>query len=105
MPFIDSKAPSKVRKVKDVWTADGLVLFWTAPRAKDEMNEAVRYVVYRFAKGEKQDLENPANIVAITPNTFYNLPYHSGKESYTYVVTALDRLSNESKSAKRKVKI
>ena len=27
---------------------DGYILFWTAPKAKDEMDKAVRYVVYRF---------------------------------------------------------
>jgi hypothetical protein len=33
------------------------------------------------------------------------LPYKDGKTKYTYVVTALDRLQNESKLVKRKVKL
>jgi UDP-N-acetylmuramoylalanine-D-glutamate ligase len=80
------------------------VLVWITPNKEDtkEMDKAVNYVVYRFAKGEKVNLEKAANIVAITPNTYYNLPKgDSGK--FTYVVTALDRLHNESKGKKVKV--
>lgn len=104
-PFIDDKAPSKVRKVKSVWTKDGPVLFWSAPKAKAEMDKAVRYVVYRFGGKEKVNLEDPSKIVAVTQNTFYPLPYADGKKSYRYVVTALDRLQNESKGVKKKVKL
>ena len=43
--------------------------------------------------------------MAITPETFLKLPYGDGREKYTYVVTALDRLQNESKGAKEKVKL
>ena len=35
----------------------------------------------------------------------YKLPYNEGAEKYTYVVTALDRLQNESKPAKIKLKL
>ena len=35
----------------------------------------------------------------------YKLPYNFGKEKYTFVVTALDRLQNESKPVKIKVKL
>lgn len=104
-PFIDNKAPGKVKKVKMFWTADGPVLFWTAPNAKDEMDKAVQYVVYRFAKHEKRNLNDASHIVAITRDTFYKLPYAGGKTTYQYVVTALDRLHNESKEAKKKVKL
>ena len=104
-PFIDDKAPAKVKKVKMVWTAQGPVLFWTAPSAKDEMDKAIQYVVYRFNKGEKVNLNDPSKIVAITRDTFIELPYENGKVKYQYVVTALDRLHNESKGAKTKVKL
>ena len=103
--FMDDEAPKKVRKLKTVWTEDGYFLFWTAPKYKDEMNRAVRYVVYRFDRKEKVDIEDPSYIVAITDNTFYKLPYEDGKTRYRYVVTALDRLHNESKSVKEKVKL
>lgn len=105
MPFIDGKAPGKVKKLKPIWTEDGYILFWTAPKAKSEMDEAVKYVVYRFAKGESVDLDDASHIVAVTPDNFYKLPYEDGSERYVYVVTALDRLQNESSAVKKKVKL
>lgn len=103
--FIDSKAPEKVKKVKPVWTGDGYVLFWTPAATEKEMDKAVRYVVYRFEGKEKIDLEDPSHIVAITRNPFYQLPYRKGRTKYRYVVTALDRLHNESKGVTKKVKL
>lgn len=104
-PFMDDKAPGKVRKLKPVWTADGYLLFWTPPKAKTEMDEAVQYVVYRFKNGEKINISDPSHIVKITRDTFYKLPYEDGKTKYQYVVTALDRLHNESKTVKKKIKL
>ncbi|MBQ8867625.1 MAG: family 10 glycosylhydrolase [Bacteroidaceae bacterium] len=104
-PFMDDEAPKKVKKMKVVWTTDGPVLFWTAPKAKTEMDRARQYVVYRFEKGEKVNLEDPSKIMTITSQTFYNLPYQGGEAKYTYVVTALDRLHNESKPVKKSVKL
>ena len=69
------------------------------------MDKAIQYVVYRFNKGEKVNLNDPSKIVAITRETFIELPYENGKVKYQYVVTALDRLHNESKAAKTKVKL
>ena len=105
MPWIDHKRPKKVRKLTALWTEDGYMLFWRAPRGKGEMDRACQYVVYRFAEGEPVDLEYAENIVAITPNTFYKLPYEDGNRKYTYVVTALDRLQNESKKVKKKIRL
>ena len=105
MPFLDNKAPKKPRKVKPVWTSDGYILFWTAPRGKKWGDVAVKYVVYRFAPGEKINTDDPTKMVAITTQTYLKLPYADGKHKYTYVVTALDRLQNESKGAKKKVKL
>lgn len=105
MPFMDDEAPKKVKKLKPVWTADGYILFWTAPKAKKEMDKAIQYVIYRFAKGEKVNLDDATKIVTLTRDTYYKLPYEDGKTRYTYVVTALDRLHNESKAVKKKVKL
>ena len=101
MPFIDGKAPKKVRKPKVINTQeDGNVLFWREPKGKGWKNQAVRYVVYRFNNGEPINIDDPSHIVAITPNTFYRLPARS--QHSTYVITALDQLSNESKIKKVK---
>ena len=105
MPFIDDKAPAKPRKVKPVWTPDGYILFWTAPKGKKWNDVATKYVVYRFANGEPITTEDPSHIVAITSDTMFKLPYVDGSTRYTYIVTALDRMSNESKAVKKKVKL
>ena len=105
MPFIDDDAPGKPSKVKPVWTSDGYMLFWKAPKAKKQDDEAAKYVIYRFAKGERINIDDPSHIVAITSDTWLSLPYVDGKTRYTYVVTALDRMANESKAVKKKVKL
>ena len=104
-PMSRCKDPKKPRKVKPVWTSDGLVLFWQSPKAKHWGDQVNKYVVYRFAKNEKINLDDPNHIVAITNNTFLNLPYQDGKQKYTYVVTSLDRVGNESEGAKKKLKL
>lgn len=103
--FMDNKAPKKVRKLKPIWTEDGYILFWTEPRYRDEMQRAVQYVVYRFRYGEACNIDDPSHIVAVTRNTFYQLPYEDGTRRYRYVVTALDHLNNESKIKAKSVKL
>ncbi len=102
MPHIDSTAPRKVKRLK-VLDIDGQkVLCWTAPKAKQWSDEAHKYVVYRFAKGEKANLDDASHIVAVTDNTHYELPVLP-RGKYYYYVTALDRMANESTSVKVKV--
>ena len=105
MSFIDKKTTNKVRGLKRVWTNEGYVLFWTAPKGKNWQTTAIRYVVYQFAKGEKVDINDASKIVAITSNTFWKLPYKDGKTKYTYAVTALNRLQNESKVRKKTIRL
>ena len=102
---MDNKAPGKVKKLAVIATDDGPVLMWTEPKAKTEMDKAMRYVVYRFGAKERMDLEDPSKIVAITRDSYLNLPYNGGNDTYVYVVTALDRLHNESKPVKKKIKL
>ena len=100
MPWIDKKAPKKVKKLKAVDFGQGPMLMWTAPKGKTWKDEAVRYVVYRFRKGERVNIDDASKIVAVTGLTSYELP--AEKDKSTWVVTALDRLSNESKIKKVK---
>ena len=102
---LPANTPDKVRKLMKVETKDGPVLFWTAPKSKKELDKAVQYVVYRFEKGQAVNIDDPANIVAITRRSFLNLPYRDGSTQYTYVVTALNRIQRESAPAKCKVNL
>ncbi len=106
MPYIDKKAPGKVRKLK---LEGRSALVWQAPKYKNEMDRARQYVIYRFAKHEKVDFSSAEHIVAITSDTEYALTSASPHQPYpqvecTYFITALDRLHNESKPVKIKVK-
>ena len=51
------------------------------------------------------NINDASKIVEITSNTYTKLPYDDGTKKMKYVVTALDRMSNESKIAKKKVKL
>ena len=104
-PFIDNKAPKKVKGLQVIETGDGPVLCWTAPKYKKEMDRPVKYVVYRFSKGEKRNLDDATKIVGFTQTTFFPLMQQGDGTKYTYVVTALDRLHNESKPRKEKIKL
>lgn len=100
MPFIDKKAPGKpVKPMLSHYAASGKILSWQEPKAKKEMDRAIQYVVYKFDKGEKVNIKSSANIMTITRDTFVELPK---TKDVTYLVTALDRLHNESKPVKVK---
>lgn len=105
MPHIDKKAPKAPRKLKVVRMDDGEhVLFWMPPKGKGWQDQAASYVVYRFEKGEPINIDDPSKIVKVTTDCLYMIPAgQSGR--FTYVVTALDRMQNESKIAKKKVKL
>ena len=101
MPWIDKKAPKKVKGLKMVDFGKGPMLMWQAPKGKTWKDKAERYVVYRFPKGVRVDLNDASRIVAITSETFYELPTAT-KDKTTWAVTSLDRVSNESKAKKKK---
>lgn len=106
MPYIDGKAPKKVRKVKIVDIDGKPVLFWKKPKGKGWKNEAVRYVVYRFSDGERVNTDDPSKIVAVTTDEFYEIPVRDIEpgRKIRFAVTALDRMSNESKPKNKKIK-
>ena len=104
MDFISKTSPRKPRKLKDIWVSENeYVLFWTAPRGSNWKRLPVKYLIYRFAEGEKINTNDFSHLVATTTETFYRLPLASGTQRYTYVVTAVNRLHNESSIAKIKV--
>ena len=97
--------PDKVKNLTEVFTEDMHFLTWDHKKQSDNPEAAQYFVVYRFRKGEKTDTDKAENILDVTPDNFYILPYEGGKNSYTYVITALDAFKNESKAKKIKVKL
>jgi len=123
-PWIDNEAPEVVRNLKSRWFADGYYLIWDAPEIKKvyknieivhtknysheialELTRTDKYVIYQFKKGQQIDLSNPYYIVKITKENKWKLPYHTGTDKYIYVVTALDRMQNESKGMQITVRL
>lgn len=100
-----SGRPPKVKKLADVYAEDMHFIAWEHKKEPDNPESAKRFVVYRFGQGEKVDVSRSENILAVTPDNFYVLPYEDGNTRYTYAVTALDAFQNESKPVKVRVKL
>ena len=62
------------------------------------MQRAVKYVVYRFKKGEKIDTSRAEAIVQISDQASY---VETAKGKFTYIVTAVDHCNNESRGVKK----
>lgn len=102
-----SRCPEPVRDLR-IEKEDGeLFLTWSAPRqggGSDKDTDAVKYMVYQFFPGERQDLNDPQAIIAMTPFTRV-LVGEAGDDSLngsTFVVTSVDRMNREGKPEKIK---
>lgn len=101
MPWKDAVPPNppvnlSVRKLaSDVWQ-----LVWFNPEPASDGEKPYRYAIYRSEGVETVDINNPANIIAIVPSgssiNTYTDKIPDTTKFYTYVVTSLDRLKNES---------
>ncbi len=83
----------------------GVTLHWQHPKAAKDGDKAFGYVIYRFEEGEKVDVENAKNILEIVYSTKYSTYTDDQAEKnkrYTYIVTSIDRLKNESEPSKPK---
>jgi uncharacterized lipoprotein YddW (UPF0748 family) len=78
-------------------SAGGVALQWDPPLLQAGQDSAYRYVVYRFdhypLPGETED---PRSIMALVGDRFCIPPTPLGSGPFYYVVTALDRVYNES---------
>lgn len=99
------KSPKKVNGLQESYTNTTHTLSWKSNADKYDPETAQYFVVYRFAKGEGENLDNPQYIVAITRDNRVVLPYEGGNKEYKYVVTAVDGFHNESKGKSKKIKL
>ena len=104
--FIDKVAPKKLKGVNVIEDSGKSILVWIQDEkpVKNIMNAPYRYVIYCFEKGERINTADPSKIVGITAQRYYELPESLDGE-YTFVVTVLDRMQNESEGVKCKVKL
>ncbi|MCP9770052.1 glycoside hydrolase [Lacihabitans sp. LS3-19] len=101
MPWKDNIPPNnpaelEAKRVENI----GAVITWKMPeKVARDRDEIQSFVLYRFEENEVINLENPKKIVSIIRNVgilSYADNKISKKTSYFYVITALDRLHNES---------
>ncbi|MGC8898234.1 MAG: family 10 glycosylhydrolase [Bacteroidota bacterium] len=99
MPWKDSVAPQPpMNLVARVENRTHVRLSWQLPNQASDGETASRFVVYRF-RGMNQQINDPSNIRWITARVETSFIDDLGKPGalrYTYGVTALDRLANES---------
>ncbi|MBV9790208.1 MAG: family 10 glycosylhydrolase, partial [Chloroflexi bacterium] len=95
-PWLDSSPPTAPNAVAATRSASGVRIDWTSTAGDD-----TAFAVYRFGQGEPINLADPVKIVVVqrattaTTQSYLDTRAATGT-AYTYVVTALDRLHNES---------
>lgn len=102
---LDAKAPEKVQKLNIGMTTQGLHLTWRFYQTDDVFQQPRYFCVYRFLKGEKVNIDDCSHLLARTQNTdFYDVDT-ARSTKYTYVVTAVDAVGNESRMVKKSFKV
>jgi uncharacterized lipoprotein YddW (UPF0748 family) len=97
MVWLDSIAPA-APVLSATRTGGGAQLKW---QANNPAKEKLRYVVYRFVNNETVDLERSDRILSIQQGNEFTDPGASKVKRPLYVVTALDRMWNESKASNK----
>jgi uncharacterized lipoprotein YddW (UPF0748 family) len=93
MPWKDTIAPASPT-LKAIPSAQGTLLKWSGTNPS---REPLRFAVYRFTNDEKINLDKAENIINILQGTEFLDKSANKFKQCKYVVTALDRLWNESK--------
>lgn len=88
MTWLDSTAPAA-----PVLKANGTKLEW---HTSNPDKEPLQYVVYRFGANETVDLERTDRILSIQRETTFKDTDAKQQKGAVYIVTALDRVQNES---------
>ncbi|MGE5679412.1 MAG: glycoside hydrolase family 10 protein [Bacillota bacterium] len=99
MSWKDAAAPLAPQDLKLKADSAGVTLEWVRAKKASDGEEAAYFVIYKFSDKESIDINDPRNILTIIPagkNKFRDNFTASAGEKYTYVVTSLDRLYNES---------
>ncbi|ASZ10334.1 family 10 glycosylhydrolase [Chitinophaga pendula] len=96
MPWLGLRAPEPPYFIDAFERPSGLHLYWADDDTSGRTNQ---YALYRFEANEVINLNDPSKIIAIVPQMpdpqFVDVAYVKG-HLYTYIVTALDRVQNES---------
>ncbi|HWD88743.1 MAG TPA: family 10 glycosylhydrolase [Mucilaginibacter sp.] len=98
MDWLDSIGPKAPKNLTAKINVKNVMLNWQTPDLADDKEPVYGYVIYRFNVTDTVDLENPKYILHIqyNMNTQYTDDTVERNKHYIYVVTALDRMKNES---------
>ena len=99
MLWLDDVDPNPPKELTAIALNDCVDISWKTPAAASDGQTAYGYVIYRFNEGEEIRTSQAANILKISfdsSKTSYSDFSVSSGTRYTYVVTAIDRLKNES---------
>jgi len=98
MEWLDSIPPNTPKNLVATIKVKSVNLKWQTPDPAADKEPVYGYVIYRFNTTDTVDLENPKNILHIQYNaeTEYEDETIERNKHYLYVVTALDRMKNES---------
>ena len=101
MLWLDSIAPNPPLNLKVKAEDKRNLLMWDVPELALDKEAVYGYVIYRFQKDEAININDPSHILRILYGTETSFTDLTGKpeQEYIYVVTALDRLKNESEPA------
>ena len=106
MPWKDNVPPRAPQNLRANNTSNGVELSWEAPAPARDGEKARSYVVYRFEEGQAINLADPRQIVAFCYEAQTHVQDRSAvRGQYTYAITALDRLQNESEAAQVRLKV
>lgn len=101
MPWLDDIDPNPPQELSAQAVETGIQLKWAAPLIASDGETASGYVIYRFDEGEEMDVLHPKHILRISFEEFtffMDTNIEKGKR-YNYLITALDRLKNESEAS------
>jgi uncharacterized lipoprotein YddW (UPF0748 family) len=98
MPWLDSTAPLAPTNLASTVSNNTVQLQWQKPGAASDNNGAKYFAVYRAQSPDTININNVKQIIKITANdtTRYVDNAVVNGASYTYLVTAFDKLNNES---------
>lgn len=97
MLWLDHIPPQSPLSLEVYTTRQGVQLNWKEPLMARDEETAYGYVVYRFSVDEAEDVQDATKIIHISyQNTPSFIDKTASPGSYRYVVTALDRVKNES---------
>jgi len=98
MQWLDSIPPNQPQQLTAVALPGKVTLKWATPAPARDKEPVYGYVIYRFTDDQKVDMERTENIISIRFNVDLSAEDTTAQKDkkYIYVVTAIDRIKNES---------